>query len=135
MDTEYIPEQYNILWTSSWFSLYPTIESLKKKKYDLVFCAGSVFLSSINYWRFPKKSWRKTLDIITVNTVLFYQLYTTRQLTQYRRRKFLGLTMLAISSFLLSKYSYNKGLYWQATYFHIGIHFIGNLGNFTLLEK
>ena len=26
MNVEYIPAQYNILWTSSWISLYPTIE-------------------------------------------------------------------------------------------------------------
>lgn len=135
MIVEYIPAQYNILWTSSWISLYPTIEAFKQKKYDLAFCSGSVFLTSINYWYFPIKSWRKTLDIMTVNTVICYQLYRTRKLTQYRRRKFLGLTILGVSSFLLSKYSYNRRLYWDATYFHFGLHIIGNLGNFILLEE
>ena len=72
----YLPQQYNFLLGTSFMTLLTSIEALKKEKYDLAAALGTVFLTSINYWRNPIVCWREQLDISCVRLVLFCQIYS-----------------------------------------------------------
>ena len=126
------PEQYNILWSSSWLSLYSSIEALLENQYDLALCSGSVFLSSINYWKYPINNWRKTLDMIVVKICLFYQLYKSFMV---KDTMYVGFVTTSISSYYIGSYFFDKEDYWTYTYFHFGLHLIANMGNISLLRK
>ena len=132
MDTPYlVPEQYNILWTSSWMALFPTLIALNEKQYDLALCSGSVFLSSINYWKYPINNWCKRLDITVVRMSLMYQLY---KCYKTKNVPYLLFSLSGICSYYLGDYYFRQNKYWIYTYFHFGLHFMGNLGNFALLK-
>jgi len=70
-----IPEQYNIIWGTSWISLYPSILAFVNNKYDLSLLTSIVFSTSLLYWKNPINSWRRHLDIVAVRTTLLYQIY------------------------------------------------------------
>lgn len=46
-------EQYIFLWKISFLSLISCIYAIYKNHYDLALVPGGVFLTSINYWRYP----------------------------------------------------------------------------------
>ena len=48
-----LSEQYNMLWSTSWITLYPTLMALHRKQYDMALGTGVVFLTSLNYWKDP----------------------------------------------------------------------------------
>lgn len=70
-----LEQQYNILWATSWIALYPTIQAIQKRKYDLALGTGMVFLTSINFWKDPCNDRNRWIDVFTVRSVLCYQLY------------------------------------------------------------
>ena len=127
-----IPEQYNIIWGTSWIALFPTIHALKKKKYDLALCSGSVFLTSLNYWRNPVDSWRLLLDLFVVRTACVYQSYNAIHNRKYSY--FFWTTLAGLSFFIGKNKYYNENRMWTYTYFHLGLHIFANIGNFALLE-
>jgi hypothetical protein len=127
-----IPEQYNIIWTSSWIPLFPTIEAIKRKQYDLAFGTGVVFLTSINYWRNPIDSWRKDLDIFCVRSLALYQLYKSVITGKYN---YLFYTVPGIISYYIGLNYYKNKQTWTYIYFHLGLHILANMGNFCILDN
>ena len=128
----YLPHQYNFLLGTSFLTLLTSIEALKKEKYDLAAALGTVFLTSINYWRNPIVCWREQLDVSCVRLVLFCQIYSA--LFSKNKKQFLLCAFFGVSSFGISKYLYHStNDKWQAAYFHAGLHLIGNIGNMYLI--
>lgn len=128
----YLPQQYNFLLGTSFMTLLTSIEALKKEKYDLAAALGTVFLTSINYWRYPIVCWREQLDVSCVRLVLFCQIYSA--LFSKNKKQFLLCAFFGVSSFGISKYLYHStNDKWHAAYFHAGLHLIGNIGNMYLI--
>ena len=130
-NNRYIPEQSNILWSTSWIALYPTITAFCQKKYDLAFCTGCVFLTSINYWRNPCKSWRLIVDLFTVKLVFLYQV--NNALNNKKYMYFLW-SSLGIPLYYIGDHFFRNNNIWACTYIHMGFHLLANLGNFSLLD-
>tara|TARA_Y200000002_G_scaffold381517_1_gene395734 strand:- start:946 stop:1338 length:393 start_codon:yes stop_codon:yes gene_type:complete len=130
MTLKLIPEQYNIIWAASWISLYPCIEMCKRKRYDFAFFIGGVFLTSINYWYYPLDGWRRDLDIWMVRTGFVYMGYKS-----YLNRNYMWFLygVPAASSYFIGKHFYQKDKLWTYTYFHMGVHLLGNMANFSSL--
>mgnify|MGYP001179790098 FL=1 len=126
-----LEQQYNILWATSWIAIYPTFHAIKKEKYDLALATGIVFLTSINYWRDPSQNKNRLIDIMTVRSVLLFQLYKSFLLNN---KNYMLLVPAGVSSYLMGCHFYQKKQYWLATYFHMGLHIIGNIGNFMLID-
>ena len=61
-------EQYLLLWKISWISLFSCAFAIYRGYYDLACVPGGVWLTSINYWKKPMYSYRRTLDIVVVTT-------------------------------------------------------------------
>lgn len=119
------PEQYIILYRSSWIALFTSLFGLYKQLYMDACIPFAVFLTSINYWIHPDYSWRRYLDIATVNVSLIYQIYYSHK-SKYRSYYFFY-TLLAISSYKISIDYYHKNDYWKSTYFHCLLHIFANI--------
>jgi hypothetical protein len=126
-----LPQQYNILWATSWIALYPTIQAIQRKKYDLALGSGMVFLTSIHFWKDPTNYRNKCLDEFTVRTVLTYQLYTS---IVTKNKQYWYFVLASISSFFIGCHFYDKKEYWIYTYCHMGLHIMSNFACFALLE-
>jgi hypothetical protein len=125
-----IPEQYNLIYRVSWISLASTLYALSNKHYTLWFVPGSIFLTSINYWRKPDYSWRRYLDIVVAKTMVAYQLSMAYK-SEYALLYYV-VSGTALSFYPIGIYYYKKGDHWKSTYSHIMLHVLCNLGNFIL---
>ena len=126
-----LPQQYNILWGTSWIALYPTIQAIKKKKYDLALGSGMVFLTSINFWKDPSNDRNRWIDEFTVRSVLSYQLYRA---IVAKNKQYWFFAITSISSFLVGCYFYERKQFWVYTYCHMGLHIMANFACFSLIE-
>ena len=126
------PKQYNILYCSSWIALFTSLFGVYKQLYIDACIPFAVFITSINYWRHPDYSWRRYLDMTTVNCSLIYQSYSSYK-CKYRNYYYFY-TSLAIISYMISIYYYSKKDNWKSTYFHCLLHVFANISLIYLLS-
>lgn len=119
------PKQYNILYGSSWISLFTCLFGLYNQLYMDACIPFVVFLTSINYWRHPDYSWRRYLDMAVVNSSLIYQSYYSHK-SKYQGYYFFY-TLIAITCYKISINYYHKNDYWKSTYFHCLLHIFANI--------
>ena len=130
METILPKEQYIILYRTSWLTLISCMYALYTGHYILAIAPGSVFLTSINYWRKPDYSWRRYLDIGNVVLMHLYQ-YCMAYGAQYGVAYYV-INILGMSMFPIGVYYYKKGDTWMSVYFHSLLHLIANISNFVL---
>ena len=130
MDCILTEEQYSNIYNTSFLSLGSSIYALHNRQFALALCSGSVFLTSINYWRKPDYSWRRYLDMGVVKSVLLYQLYTAYG-SPYMMQYY-SLTGAAVGVYGLGVYYYKKNLHWHSTYAHCLLHIVANIANVIL---
>ena len=124
------PEQYKMIFNVSFLSLGTSIYAIYNGYYGLSICPGGVFLTSINYWKYPDNSWRRDLDMTYVKFALIYQLYKaygSQYMVQYYTIMF-----VAVSMYPLGNYYYNKKQFWLSTYLHCLLHIFSNIANVFL---
>ena len=68
-------EHYSCIFRVSFLSFLSSIYALYCGVYDLAIVPGGVFLTSVNYWRYPIHGWRRNLDMGYVASALIYQNY------------------------------------------------------------
>lgn len=127
------PNQYKLIYKVSFISLFACIYAIIRGYYNLCIVPGGVFLTSINYWKKPKNSWRRTIDIGYVNLALIYQCIMAYSFT-YARIYYITVC-IALSLYPISIYYYNKKQYWLSTYAHCMVHIIANISNFILYSS
>ena len=119
-----LPEQYNLLWKTSWLTLLSAAYLLHREHYDMSLLGTCVFLTSINYWRRPDYSWRRYLDLGTVFVGATYESIRARN-AEYRV-VFFALNTIAVASFLVAIRLYNQNRWWASTLWHANIHLTAN---------
>jgi hypothetical protein len=124
------PEQSYFIWKVSWVSLISCVYAIYQGYNDLAIVPGGVLITSLNFWRHPDYSWRRTLDMNYVRVALSYQLlrsYNSEYVTEH-----LLLMIFAVSCFPISWKYYNNGEWWISVYIHSLVHIIANIGNVIL---
>jgi hypothetical protein len=119
-----LPEQYNLLWKTSWLTLSSAVYLFHRAHYDLCLIATCVFLTSINYWRRPDYSWRRYADLGAVFVGTTYE--SIRARNAEHRVAFFTLNTIAVASFLVAIHLYNQKRWWASTLWHANIHLTAN---------
>ncbi len=130
MKTKLPPEYYKILWRTSWFALISFFVALYKQFFDFAFLSFIVFLTSINYWKYPINNWRRKVDMICVQCALTYKIikaYYVKDNYYY----YIALS-LAISFYIFALYFGKKNKLWLSTVSHSLLHVFGNVSNIVL---
>jgi len=122
--------QYTILYYSSHLSFLSFLYAICKEKYIISLCPGVIFITSINYWRWPTYSWRRYIDMTAVIASLIYQSYIAY--TAKDGNTYYILTGVALLTFPFSKYYYMKKQLWISTYLHVMLHILANIANIYL---
>jgi hypothetical protein len=104
--------------------LFTSLFALYRQLYIDACFPFAVFLTSINYWRYPDYSWRRYLDMTTVKCSLVYQSYYSYK--SKTRKYYYFYTALAILCYRISIYYYQKKDNWKSTYFHFLLHIFSN---------
>jgi hypothetical protein len=135
MDLFYKKEQYIWIYRTSYLFLLSSLYAFIKQQYLFSLLNGSIFLSSINYWRKPIYSWRRTLDIIVVSSTVIYKniaVYNSNDYKSFNVQLYYLIFFTGSFMYPISIYYYNNNRYWFAVYLHMLLHIMGNLANFIL---
>ena len=100
------PEQYNLLFKTSFISLLSCIYSFYNGYYEFSVSSGWIFLTSINYWRKPNYSWRRDLDMISVKFALVHHVIRGYNSEYYKY--YCIFTFISIFCYKLSCYFHKK---------------------------
>ena len=123
-------EQAQYIYRVSYLSLCSCIYAIYRHHYNLAIVPGSVFLTSIHYWKNPTYSYRRYLDMTVVKLAVIYQHYMAYN-AEYANIYY-AIFCIGILSYPLGIHYYNKKYYWESTYAHMMLHIIANLGNIVL---
>ena len=129
MDTLLEKEQYILIYRVSYLTLCTALYAIYRKYYILSSLPTFIFLSSINYWRYPTYSWRRTLDIIVVKSSFLIQdivVYNAEYANLYY-----CIHMLTLICYISGLYYHDKNT-WVSTYCHLSVHVVANIGNIVL---
>ncbi len=125
-------EQADYIYRVSYLSLVSCLYSLYRNHYSLSIVPGSVFLSSINYWRKPDYSWRRYADMIVVKCALIYQTYIVYNTSPQYEKIYNIFMILSVLAYPLGIYYHKKGDLWKSLYSHMMIHIFSNTANIIL---
>lgn len=123
------PKQYQYLYRLSYLSLLSGSYALYQGHYDLALVPFGVFLTSINYWRHPTKSWRRSIDITYVTCCLLYQTY--RSFGASNQFWYLIILICGMACFPFGEY-YRTRNPTKSALWHGGVHLLGNVSNCVL---
>jgi hypothetical protein len=124
------PDQSYYIWKVSWLSLISCAYAIYQGYTDLSLVPGGVLITSLNYWRNPDYSWKRTLDMNYVRFALSYQIIRSYE-AEYAVPHLICM-ILAVSCFPLSWKYYNNNRWWDSVYIHCLVHILGNIGNIIL---
>lgn len=124
-------EQYSFIWRLSWAPIVGVVPLLFNGHYDLLWCPLLICFTSLNYWRRPKRDWRRTLDVGCVQGVLWYQVW--RAYTAENGVAYYILTGMGVMSYGATVYyEHVLRLTWMSTLCHCCVHLTANLANIVL---
>jgi len=126
------PNQSLVLWTTSWYTGYSSLVAYEKKLYDLSFFSFLVFITSLLYWRKPRKNIIRTIDMSISTITLLYHIWRA---IRARNNRYPLFATGALLCYPLGWYYHNKKKYWLSIYCHAILHITGNLSNLYLYNK
>ena len=119
----------------SFISFLSSIYALYCGVYDLAIVPGGVFLTSVNYWRYPIHGWRRNLDMSYVASALVYQNYRAYYMATEGHDYILlyyALMFFSMICYPVSLHLHKKKDLWGSTYVHCLLHLAANVANVLL---
>jgi hypothetical protein len=124
------PKQYSYIYKISFLSYISSLDAIYRRDYYLALVPGSVFLTTINYWRKPDYSWRRYFDVFIVLLVFTYQ--NVRAYKAEYMYTYYTLISISVFFFFFGIYLFKINEWWHSVYSHCLLHFFANLSNFIL---
>ena len=125
------PDQSAVLLYTSWIALISAIYAMSRGHFDLCWVPWGVLLTSLNYWRRPRRDWRRVLDIAFVQVGLCWQLW--RSVGAENCHAYWALTGAGIAIYFLGLfYEHRVRQLWPSTLLHGLLHVVGNVANIVL---
>ena len=128
------PKQYSYIYKISFLSFFSSLYAIYRGYYDLALVPGSVFLTSINYWRKPDYSWRRYLDITVVFSSIFYLTYWATKHAVTTRYYYYACLFIGLCFFMTGIFYKKTNDLWWSTYSHALFHVFGNLSGMILFS-
>lgn len=97
---------------------------------NLLYCgflALAVYLTSLNYWRYPIRGWRRNLDMVTAGIALSFHIFMA--IKHSAPNTYLGLVGLGILAYSMARQSNSQNV---SSALHCFMHICGNLSNLVL---
>lgn len=119
--------QYMLIFKISFLLIPIPIIAFYNGYTDCSLIAGTIFLTSVNYWRKPICSWRREADMFAVKYGAIYHIIRAYQ-SEYMVMYYI-LLLFAVFCYPISYYLYNEKKYWASTYIHCLLHLLANFTN------
>jgi hypothetical protein len=128
-----VPKYSQRIVAASLLTMLPMIVSLWNNLFDYAFVCCLILFSSINYWRYPIKCWRRTFDIICVALAICYQSYKLLSTFQFAYNFWYFLS-LACGGYCYKRAKQSSANQNESSQWHVFIHVFGNIGNVVLIK-
>ena len=126
-----LPPQFAlIIWCAAHLSVGSAAVACHAGHLDLALCPGAVFVTSMIYWRDPRRGLRRNVDIAVVQVALWWQVLRSFDATAVAQHEFFAAMALAIACFALSFAASRRPL--LATLLHAAGHACANVANILL---
>ena len=116
----------------SFASLGSVCASVVMGQYGCAVAPLAVFVTSINYWRDPRRGARRNLDIATCVVGCGYQSYLAYTVECYPYFASVG---CGLGCYTVSRMLRLRGRLEASSIAHCGVHVSGNVGNMLLLKS
>lgn len=123
-------EHYCVLYKSSFSSLIAALYAFYRGYYVVGLLPLGIFITSINYWRYPTYSWRRNADIGWVLFTIVYQCFVAFNSEYGFLYYFFG--ALSLSLYCVSYYLFNRNYAWYSIIAHMGTQITGMIGYILL---
>ena len=134
METTLYPNQYNLLWRSSWCSLIGGSYAIYTQHYSHAIACYAILLTSLNYWQYPTpRSWSRFLDMTCVKLALAHHLITAYSMSN--AIPYYSTLFVALVSFQVGLELYKRDYWWASVYAHMMVHIFGNISNIVLYSS
>ncbi|KNC86360.1 hypothetical protein SARC_01492 [Sphaeroforma arctica JP610] len=90
-----------------------------------------VWLTSVNYWRYPCVGFRRTIDIVTVQATLWTHIYKAMSVAAYQHL-YMATVAVGMLCYGRARYHHFRGDHDNDTKWHCTMHLIGNASNVIL---
>ncbi len=123
-------DQANYMLCMSHLTLLSFLYDCYMEYYKISLGSLCIWITSQLFWSNPKYDWKRTLDMITVNTVAVINMWIARN-AENRVPFYINMGMCGVC-FTLGLYYHRKNNLWLSIFWHSGVHVFGNLGNICL---
>jgi len=129
-----ILEKQHYIWVyrSSHITLISFFYSLYQAQYGLAFIPGSIFITSLLYWKKPDYSYRRYLDMAVVKMSMVYQ-WSTAYSYRYGTYYYM-INVVAMLCYLMGIYLYKKKQNWNSARSHMIAHLLANISHVVLVS-
>jgi hypothetical protein len=107
--------------------LLTSIYAVYNEHYTLSIAPFIIGLTSINYWRYPIRSYRRKIDLVAVKSMILYQTCMIQN-AQYKTI-YISILLVGVVLYIYGYYQYyynqKKRL---SLYAHCMVHILGNIG-------
>ena len=127
----YKPQQYSLLYYTSWIALFSGIYAMYQNCYDIALCNLCVCCTSLLHWRKPFAiSWFRSLDLLISKLAILYGVFRAYKSQYFFFAYLYG--ALSTYCYILSTYCYNLGYTWRAVVLHLFVHLFANVSSVIL---
>lgn len=120
----------NKIYYASYSSFISAGFAIYRGYYDMSLVPLFVGITSILYWKHPDYSWRRYVDIATVQICMWYSVYRAWG-SEYMMEYYI-LKSLSIFIFGIGLRMYHKKQFYISTYCHCSLHILANISNIIL---
>ena len=117
-------EQANILFYLSWLSFVTGTTGIYYEKPILGILVWICYIFSINYWKNPIYGWRRTIDILWVQMLIYLHIYYVWK-SQVRLTYFL-IQLNGACFYCISWYYHKRNYLWMSTLCHVVVNLCAN---------
>ena len=117
-----------ILWWTSWMTFGSGLYAVWRGAYGLAALTMAIFLTSINYWRWPDMGLRRYVDMTVVQVGLVGHLVAAVAVGSWGYCLLTGLGGLCFSAGWLARETDPRA----SVLWHAGLHLFANIGNLVL---
>jgi hypothetical protein len=93
----------------------------------------SVFLTSINYWRYPIKGFRRNIDIMAVGLSIIYNSFYVYECAY--GHYYISMIILGIVIYIFGGFLHTKKYFGLSTLLHCKVHLLSNIANYLLFTN
>lgn len=124
------------LYYSSHLGIIPTLYGVYNGSNLIALTTGLTLLTSLNYWRNPRYTWRRTIDVHMSRFTVLYNIYHTMIINgDTINYMYIPSMSSCVLLYPIGIYLYNRKQYWYFVAAHMGVHISATVATMLSISR